>query len=126
MLLKEIVEKNHYRFADSFSSWKEDVYGACEPLLEDGIIDENYPQAIIRNVETYGPYFVILPAVAMPDAGKGTGVSGTAICFVKVKEAVVFDEKDISKRHLSCWFRLLFDFFSGPMESLKILQKREN
>ncbi len=98
MLLKDIVEQNHFLFTDSFDSWQDSVYGAAKPLLDDGTLEKEYLDKIIENVNTYGPYFVIMPDVAMPHSTLGgVGVNKTAIGFCKVKTPVVFDPEDESK-----------------------------
>ena len=98
MLLKDIVEANHYSFVDSFDSWQDSIYGAAQPMVDDGTLDNQYLDKIIENVNTYGPYFIIMPDVAMPHSTLGgTGVYKTAIGFCKVKEPVVFDPNDETK-----------------------------
>ncbi|MBQ1379718.1 MAG: PTS sugar transporter subunit IIA [Erysipelotrichaceae bacterium] len=98
MLLKDIVEANHYSFVDSFDSWQDSIYGAAQPMVADGTLDNQYLDKIIENVNTYGPYFIIMPNVAMPHSTLGgTGVYKTAIGFCKVKEPVVFDPNDETK-----------------------------
>lgn len=98
MLLKEIVENNHFLFVDSFDSWQDSIYGAAKPLLDDGTLEMEYLDKIIENVNTYGPYFVLMPDVAMPHSTLGgAGVNGTAIGFCKVETPVVFDPEDESK-----------------------------
>lgn len=98
MLLKDIVEANHYLFADSFESWQDSIYGAAKPLLDDGTLEKEYLDKIIENVNTYGPYFIIMPDVAMPHSTLGgAGVNKTAIGFCKVKTPVAFDPEDETK-----------------------------
>ena len=98
MLLKDIVEANHYSFVDSFDSWQDSIYGAAQPMVADGTLDNQYLDKIIENVNTYGPYFIIMPDVAMPHSTLGgTGVYKTAIGFCKVKEPVVLDPNDETK-----------------------------
>ena len=98
MLLKDIVEANHYSFVDSFDSWQDSIYGAAQPMVADGTLDNQYLDKIIENVNTYSPYFIIMPDVAMPHSTLGgTGVYKTAIGFCKVKEPVVFDPNDETK-----------------------------
>lgn len=61
-MLKEFVEKKHYKFADSAGDWREAVRMSCEVLEADGTVEENYKEDIIKCVEKYGPYIVIMPA----------------------------------------------------------------
>lgn len=98
MLLKTIVDLNHYQFVNSYESWESAIYGAGEPLMADGTIEKEYLDDIIKNVNTYGPYFIIMPNVAMPHSTLGgKGVHKNAIGFCKVEKPVKFDLQDESK-----------------------------
>lgn len=98
MLLKEIVDAGYYLFVDGFDSWHDSIYGSAKPLLEQNVLDNTYLDKIIENVNEYGPYFVIIPNVAMPHSTLGgTGVYKTAIGFCKSETPVVFDPEDESK-----------------------------
>lgn len=91
-MLKEFVEKKHYKFAESATDWKEAICMSCEPLEADGTIKDNYKYEIIRCVEKYGPYIVIMPMVAMPHSQEGAeGVCKTAISFMKLKNPISFE-----------------------------------
>ena len=98
MLLKNIVDAKHFQFEESFNNWQEAIYGVARTLLDDGTIEKQYLDKVIENINTYGPYIVILPEVAMPHSTlKGDGVHNTAIGFCKVNKPVVFDPNDESK-----------------------------
>lgn len=98
MLLKQIVDNNHFLFVDEFPSWQDSIYGAAKPFLDDGTVEKAYLDKIIENVNEFGPYFVIMPDVAMPHSTLGgVGVNKTAIGFCKVKKPVVFDPADETK-----------------------------
>lgn len=98
MLLKQIVENNHYLFVDEFESWEDSIYGAAKPFLDDGTVEKVYLDKVIENVKEFGPYFVLMPDVAMPHSTLGgEGVNKTAICFCKCKKPVVFDPNDETK-----------------------------
>lgn len=67
-------------------------------MLDDGTIEKKYVDSIIENINTYGPYIVILPEVAMPHSTLGgEGVHDTAIGFCKVEKPVEFVPGDESK-----------------------------
>ena len=98
-MLKEIVEQNYCVFEKSFTHWQDAIYASYKPLLEKGIVDEEYIKAVITCVETYGPYIVIAPDIAMPHSSEGaSGCHGTAISFMKVEEGVDFDPEDPEKK----------------------------
>ena len=97
-MLREFVEKKHYKFAEEAPDWKEAIRMSCESLEADGTIGPNYKDEIIACVEKYGPYIVIMPNVAMPHSSEGAqGVNKTAIGFMKLEKPVSFDPEDPEK-----------------------------
>lgn len=97
-MLKEFVEKKHYKFAESARDWKDAIRMSCESLEADGTIEANYKEDIIKCVEKYGPYIVIMPDVAMPHSQENAqGVHKTAIGFMKLEKPVSFDPEDPEK-----------------------------
>lgn len=98
IILKDILDSGHYIFCKSFASWENAVQAAAEPLLRDRIIEQEYVNCIIKNVQEYGPYIIIAPLVAMPHATLGLdSVHGTCISFMKTEVPVAFDPNDPSK-----------------------------
>lgn len=89
-MFKEMVEKKHYTFQQGFDDWKDAVRAACQPLLDDGTIEDIYPEEIIKKVEELGPYIVIAPDICIPHAQEGLGVHETAISFMKTETPVRF------------------------------------
>jgi len=85
-MFKELVEKKRYSFHKGFDTWQEAVRAACQPLLADGTIEKEYPEAIIAKVEELGPYIVIAPDICIPHAQEGVGVNDTAVCFMKSED----------------------------------------
>lgn len=97
-MLKEFVDKGHYLFVDKVDTWQEAIRLSCQSLEQDNTVDKVYAEEIIRCVEKYGPYIVLLPNVAMPHSQEGAeGVNKTAIGFMKVEEPVHFDPEDPEK-----------------------------
>lgn len=91
-MLKEFVEKKHYKFAESAANWQKAICMSCEPLEADNTVGENYKDEIIKCVEKYGPYIVIMPMIAMPHSQEGAaGVNKTAVSFMKLKKPVSFE-----------------------------------
>lgn len=98
MLLKTIVDKKHFLFADSAKDWRDSIYMGCKPLEADGTIDESYADEIIACVEEHGAYIVIIPGICIPHSMEGAkGVNETAIGFMKLEEPVSFDDSDPEK-----------------------------
>lgn len=97
-MLRDFVEKNHYKFAREAKDWEDAVRMSCECLEEDGTVEENYKEEIIACIKKYGPYIIILPDIAMPHSQEGAeGVHKTSIAFMKLEKPVSFDAEDPEK-----------------------------
>ena len=97
-MLKDFVEKKHFNFVDKVESWQEAIRVGCQPLVADRTVDSTYAEQIIASVNKHGPYIVIIPGVAMPHVQENAaGVNKTSISFMKLKEAISFDESDPDK-----------------------------
>ena len=79
-MLKEFVEKKHYKFAESAKDWRDAIRMSCEVLEADGTVEGNYKEDIIKCVEKYAE-----------------GVHKTEIAFMKLEQPVSFDPDDPDK-----------------------------
>jgi len=106
MLIKEIVEKNLFYFAESAASWQESIKLSCKALENAGIVGEKYADEIIKCVSENGPYIVLMPGIALPHSMENSpNAFGTAISFTKLKQPVSFDDND-SEKQASVFFTL--------------------
>lgn len=80
-----------YVMVDYEAETSEDaIQGAGELLLKKGIIEKSYIQAMINNLKEQGPYFVLLPGIAIPHAGSEEGVNKLGISIIKLKNPINF------------------------------------
>lgn len=80
-------------------NWEDAIPISCENLIDKSIINDTYVEEVIAAVQTYGPYIVIVPGVAMPHStAKSDGVFGTAIAFTKFKDKVYFEAENEEKQ----------------------------
>lgn len=97
-MLRTFVEQKHCKFAESAPDWRNAIRMSCEVLEADGTVEANYKEDIIKCVEKYGPYIVIMPNLAMPHSQEGAeGVNKTAVAFMKLEKPVSFEEGDPDK-----------------------------
>jgi len=89
-MLREIIENGRFSFQKGSLSWEEAIKKACQPLLEQKIIEPEYPGYIISNVHEFGPYIVIAPDICIPHAQEGRGVNETAVAFMNTEKPVDF------------------------------------
>ena len=112
------------QFREQCCSWQEAVTLACQPLEELGAITSVYAQAIIRETEQLGPWYILSPEFALPHARPEEGVisSETHLSLLCLKEAVPFPgHPDVrliivlaaasSTRHIEMIQKLGFDQF---------------
>ena len=98
-MLKKILDKSYYSFHESFDDWRDAIKSSYIPLLENGIVNDCYVDAVIRSVEEYGPYIVLMKDVAMPHSNVNEDwCKETTIAFMKVKKTVIFDPNDNEKQ----------------------------
>lgn len=97
-MLREFVEKKHYKFAEGAADWRSAIRMSCECLEADGTVEANYKEDIIACVEKHGSYIVIMPNVAIPHSQEGaSGVNKTAISFMRLAAPVSFEEGNPEK-----------------------------
>lgn len=87
MLTKYLSEEtmNH---VDSVDSWEEGIHLAARPLLEKGVIEEAYIEAMISSVKENGPYIVLKDYFALPHAKAGEGVNEVGMALLTLDEPV--------------------------------------
>lgn len=87
-LTSELVQ-----FIPEVDSWEEAIKVAAEPLLKKGAIEDKYIEAMIHNVNEFGPYIVLMPKVAMPHARPEDGVKQLGISLMVTEKSVLFNEE---------------------------------
>lgn len=75
---------------EACADWREALRICGAPLLRAGAIREEYIEAVIRSVETNGPYFVFTPHVALAHAAPTDGVMRFCCSIYRPKTPVVF------------------------------------
>lgn len=102
-VLNELLKNDTIQMVDRLSDWEEAVKVAATPLLEQGIIQAAYIDAMIENIKTIGPYVVIGPEVAIPHARPEKGVNQVGMSFLKLEEPVHFlNDKNYPVRLIFC------------------------
>ncbi|EHI70755.1 PTS sugar transporter subunit IIA [Streptococcus ictaluri] len=93
MNLKQVfIDNDAIRLGLEADTWQEAVKLAVTPLVESGAVEERYYQAIIESTEHYGPYYILMPGMAMPHARPEDGVNRDAFSLITLKEPVTFSD----------------------------------
>lgn len=92
--LAKWLRHEQVQYVDRVVDWKQAVQIAGRPLRDQGAISQDYIDAIIRQKEDVGPYFVIAPRIAMPHARPEEGANTLGLSVVKLQHAVEFDSAE--------------------------------
>lgn len=87
-IIGELLPKSRMQHIEYASDWEEAVRIASRPLLEEGVIEENYVDAMIESVHQNGPYIVLKDFFALPHAQAGNGVNEMGMALLTLDEPV--------------------------------------
>lgn len=89
-MLTTLLTRNVIQVAESAPNWQEAIKISCNPLINNGLIESRYIDAIIKSHEKIGPYYVLGPGIAMPHARPEDGVNKLSLSLTVLKEGVEF------------------------------------
>lgn len=89
-MLSNWLKKENIKIVSNITDWKEAIRKSAVPLLEQGIIEDRYIQAIFDMHEKVGPYYVLAPGIAMPHSRPEDGAKGIGLSLLLIKEGVRF------------------------------------
>ncbi len=91
MTLREaLIENNSIALNQKASTWEEAVKISTDLLVKSGAIEERYYDDIIAKTKEYGPYYIIMPGVAMPHARPESGVIKDSFSLITLETPVCF------------------------------------
>lgn len=91
-LTQALTENNSIRLGLSANTWQEAVRLSIDPLIESEAVKEEYYHAIIESTEEYGPYYILMPGMAMPHARPEAGVNRDSFSLITLTEPVTFSD----------------------------------
>lgn len=91
-LTQALTENNSIRLGLSADTWQEAVRLSIDPLIDSGAVKEEYYHAIIESTEEYGPYYILMPGMAMPHARPEAGVNRDSFSLITLTEPVTFSD----------------------------------
>lgn len=89
-LLVELMSESLIQLDVEANSPEEAIRLAAMPLVLEGMIEERYVDGIINALYEFGPYFVLLPHVALPHTRSEEGAIKNAIGITTLKNPVKF------------------------------------
>ncbi len=76
------------------TDWEEAVRVGGRLMVEAGLVETRYIDAIVTNHKEMGPYFVIAPGIAMPHAKPENGVIKTGYAVMTLSTPVEFGDEE--------------------------------
>ena len=95
-LKQSLIDNDSILLQQDARDWKEAIKLSTDLLVKSGVIEKEYYDAIIDNTINFGPYYIIVPEVAMPHARPEAGVNKDSFSLVTLKEPVYFNEERVS------------------------------
>ncbi|MBS3681911.1 BglG family transcription antiterminator [Ornithinibacillus massiliensis] len=93
--LRDLLTSDTISLVDSVDSWEAAIRLSAKPLIEQGKIEPQYVDAMIRYCEK-DPYIVIAPGVAIPHAAPEDGAREVGMSLLRIKHGVSYtSENDI-------------------------------
>ncbi len=93
-MLKELIA-DRIQFVDKVNSWEEAIRLSSRELIAQEFMQESYLEAMIDNINEFGPYIILTDGVAMPHTRPENGAIRTGFSFLKLKEGILFPDTDV-------------------------------
>lgn len=93
MNLKDLIKPELVDIDVEVSDWKEAILTIGKLMVDAGVVEERFPDAMIRVAKEFGPYIVIAPGIALPHARPEDGVISASIAVMRLKTPVEFGNK---------------------------------
>lgn len=99
---------NSMRFLDSslikigaeVQTAEEAILQAGNLLLNEGVIEQTYTDAMVNAYKENGPYFVLAPYIAIPHARPEDGVKEASVSLLQLKSPVRFGHQSNDPVHI--------------------------
>lgn len=88
--LTQLITEKHVVLGVRPQSWQDANRLAAAPLAASASVTDQYIDRMIEVVETYGPYIVLAPGVALAHAQPDGSVARTAMSAMTIPEGVPF------------------------------------
>ncbi len=96
--MKDILKAENVKVIDSVNNAKQAIEVTIRPLVEGGYCEERYISEIYKNMEEFGPYFVLSEDLALLHARSDQGAIKTQLSIVKLQNPFSFSDNGISVR----------------------------
>ncbi len=84
-MLNDLITTNQIQIHQRVESWMDAIRVAASPLLLEKKIQPAYIETMVQNVESHGPYIVLMPDVAIPHARPEDGSTATRNEYFEIR-----------------------------------------
>lgn len=88
--MKDMLKLENVQIVEGVKDWMDAIRVGVQPLVDTGYVSSQYIDAIIRNTNTFGPYYVLCENLALLHAGSEDGVIQKQIAITVLKHPIRF------------------------------------
>ena len=92
--LCNLLTRDRINSINCSDDWREAIRASSALLEAQGVISPSYKEAIIRNLEHFGPYMVMLPGIALAHAAPEEGALELGMSLTMLNQPVRFGYQD--------------------------------
>lgn len=89
-MINNLLTASNTKLKVDATNWQDAIRKGGELLVNSGMTEPRYVDAMIENANKNGPYFVLVPGVAMPHARSECGAIKIGLSLITLKEPVNF------------------------------------
>lgn len=93
-LVDSLLENNSILIAQDANSWEEAVKLGTDVLVKSGAIENRYYEEIVKSTKEIGPYYILMPGVAMPHSRPDAGVIKDCFGITILNNPVKFGDEE--------------------------------
>jgi len=113
--------KQHIQIIKKASDWKDAVRLSLKPLLDAGCVRACYAEGVIQNTLEFGPYYMILPGIALIHGRPDQGVRQSALAVTLFRYPVDFGSDSGPVRLLIAMSAIDSDSHMEDMRTLSLI-----
>lgn len=117
----EKLKPDMIAFVNNATDWKDAIRISSQKLYDNGMINQNYINKMIQNVEEFGPYIVIAPNIAMPHSRPEHGVIEGGFSITVFEESV-----DVVGNEAKVFITLACSHDTEHLEMLQLIATKLN
>lgn len=124
--ISDVLSRGHLLFTDCSMSTEDVIRLSCQPLIDEGIVNQDYPLSILEIIDMLGLYAEIADGILLAHGKTGETVHGVGLTVTLMKQPVFFSKWD---KHIRAIFTLATPDNEAHLfilrDIMKLLRKQE-